>query len=73
MKPGGRVLLVTHDTEKSPEEGPPYVVKPEEVYRAYEVHGTVELVDSIHYVPQDPNVGLQRIREDVFLVRLFDG
>jgi thiopurine S-methyltransferase len=76
MQPGGRILLVTYDTEKPIEEGPPYCVRPGEAARRYAAFGQVTLLESIEHTPENnPKVrekGLPWMREDVFLVELAD-
>jgi thiopurine S-methyltransferase len=74
MNPGGRILLVTYDTEKAADVGPPYCIRPGEVAECYAPFGEVELLESIEHTPEsNPKVrekGLPWMREDVFLIRL---
>jgi thiopurine S-methyltransferase len=74
MKPNGRILLVTYDTDKPADAGPPYPVKTLEVQEAYAPYGSVELLESIHHTPEtDERVkakGLAWVREDVFCITL---
>ena len=74
MKPGGRVLLVTYNTDKPVDSGPPYPVTQQDVETAYAPFGQVTLLESIHHTPETDErlraKGLPWVREDVFSITL---
>lgn len=76
LKPGGRILLVTYDTDKPIEDGPPYCVRPGEVAQRYAPYGHVEQLETIEHTPENNakvrEKGLPWMREDVFLIQLPD-
>jgi thiopurine S-methyltransferase len=75
MKPGGKILLVTYDTEKPEDDGPPYRIQEPEIREAYSRFGTIELVESIKHSPETDQrlreKGLPWMLEQVFVSTLF--